>query len=665
MSHEAPQSNVQTIPPDENVPVAVPQGWDKVGGDWVVDTDILDDPLTPEEIAEQERVKARRELAEQLLTPYYDERVIATAYVPWYISRQTNDRQEQIQSIGARHKEQVRDLAVRIATSGWDDSELPTLANGVIDIADTLNPDDRNPQIMTNLVRSLETPEDIELTKEFAGKWHDRVMQGATTDEQFNRATHFERVTTELSGVNTTPRPVLDTEVKKQIFDGVLETHALTYAYEEKFPYDRNASKVADTARAVILYNARCTKDAEQAAHLNTVLKAAMQEEPVLGERFLELSRSYGRNHPLDEQTTNALISNVLPRMRAQDPSIKPILHAGNSYGMREGDFGIADFYAHSLTREATPGNINELLVALREIPASTQERLEQNRQDALRLVSTFGILRDFIHDERPGVHDVISGMVKFATTGDATSLNAAMDKADYFNNAPDNRKRMNDPANYDKQIKPGYGKPEEPVLAILERLEKNTRPVDEEPPEVTDETLAGMLADAYAAGPQGKKEAVTSVTRYLNDQMTAMMREHVVGIEPSMVTAIAWIDRQQFKVLQGLTYEDQIRLPRQEWFKDTLKFHELTHNEDYDAEEFEQFLGNLKGMNDSTAFRAIAGRVLNQTQCLAEKYRGRGKDHWTEALWTGNTTHELVGLTDPRKAATAVGRRLLVNAMR
>jgi hypothetical protein len=71
-----------------------------------------------------------------------------------------------------------------------------------------------------------------------------------------------------------------------------------------------------------------------------------------------------------------------------------------------------------------------------------------------------------------------------------------------------------------------------------------------------------------------------------------------------------------------------------------------------------------MSGKNDRTALQAIAIRVIDQTRRITQDYTARGKQHWTEATWPGNTTHELPGSVDPRKAATAVGRRLLANTM-
>ena len=54
-----------------------------------------------------------------------------------------------------------------------------------------------------------------------------------------------------------------------------------------------------------------------------------------------------------------------------------------------------------------------------------------------------------------------------------------------------------------------------------------------------------------------------------------------------------------------------------------------------------------------------LSQRVLHNISELAKQYDTLGKMQRKQALWSGNVTHELIGLTDLRPAATAAGRRL------
>lgn len=677
MPHESAQPNNQTVPPTDVAPAAAPQGWNAVGNSWIIESGFVEDEVAEDEMAaRRERYAQRTKYAEGLLQEEFSDRNLDTAVISEYdrtISdivvttiEDVADTDEFRRRAIARHNKDINSLARGLAhvPEDFENGTVVERVKTLSRIAHALNPDNPDPSFGMSLGNEQGSDTDNELIADFAARWHDGVLGIDDRKEQYRRTKGFREVIDTLWYLRRSPKRVIEDTTKSSLFDAAVEVYADTYDYEVAQGHSKESQKLASITQSQALEISMGWSDPAQAHFMLTVFEAVSNGDPEFGYKFIDTVRSYARTHALDQQTTDSLIKNVMPRMEKEDSSVDILNRGGNIFGMDRDDFGVGDFYMHSLTQEVTPGNINELLMVMREIPASTQERLEQNRQDGLRLVSTFGILRDFIHDERPGVHEVINAMVEYGKTGKSERLVAAMSKADYFH-VNNYDQPMLDQSNYGQQIEPGYGKPEEPVMAILERLEKNTRPVDEEPPEATDEVLAGLLTDAYAAGPRDKKETVAAVTRYLNEQLTAMMDEHTIGIEPSMIRAIAWADREQFKVLQGLTYEDQIRLPRQQWFKDTLRFHELTHNESYDAKEFKQVMESLKGMNDSSAFRAIAGRVLQQTQQLAEKYRARGKDHWTEALWSGNTTHELIGLTDPRKAATAVGRRLLAQSMR
>ncbi|MDP2913781.1 MAG: hypothetical protein Q8N91_07265, partial [Candidatus Omnitrophota bacterium] len=77
-----------------------------------------------------------------------------------------------------------------------------------------------------------------------------------------------------------------------------------------------------------------------------------------------------------------------------------------------EEGFGIANFVSKAMMTKMTPENIHELMMYARNVPGTTAERLEQNRKDALAL--TNGGLRDFIHDQEPGVNKAITALVRY-----------------------------------------------------------------------------------------------------------------------------------------------------------------------------------------------------------------------------------------------------------
>lgn len=136
-------------------------------------------------------------------------------------------------------------------------------------------------------------------------------------------------------------------------------------------------------------------------------------------------------------------------------------------------------------------------------------------------------------------------------------------------------------------------------------------------------------------------------------------MGKNEVGIEPNYIQTLAWVDRKVFEQLQSLTYEDQTGAYKQDWFISILQFQELTSSpKDFDKDEFDNFIQQLKGSSSSEqAYKLIGMRILLNINTLARKYKHEGIED-VGALWSGNTSHELIGLINPRSAETEQGRK-------
>jgi hypothetical protein len=509
-------------------------------------------------------------------------------------------------------------------------------------------------------------PEDAECVRADAETWAETFLQDTDRETQAERIQDFIEIQQRLSGLRVSPRPHYSEALRHDVFESMLEVYGTVYQHQGSAD-----AELLKQHKREALSNALTTRDASQALYLDGIFRAAAREDPVLGRQFYWIAESYGGNHPLDSTSTDALIANVLPRMRKGDPQVRVLQEEKNVFGMGRGDFGLGDFVCHSYTSEVAPANLNELLMALREIPTSNYARLEQNRLDGRRLAATFGGLRDFIHDERPGVHDVISGMVSHYDTGDPTALKHALDRTEQgqLKYLAADRGRILDLRNYGKSIDDSFLEEQargiEDVITILRRLQGNTVVVDEAPPSVSDVNLHAMLEHVAEADGYSKKQAVNRLTKYVNGKIEGMIAGGVVGVDPSFVEALAWTERKQYGILQHMSYEDQVGLAKQGWFREVLRFHELTHASNYDGKEFNAFMRSLDGLNDIAAARAIATRTMLQVRDLADRYNAEGKQEWVDAIWSGNVTHELIGLLNRKPAVTAIGRRLLAEEVR
>lgn len=371
----------------------------------------------------------------------------------------------------------------------------------------------------------------------------------------------------------------------------------------------------------------------------------------------------YAKTHGLSEQKVIGLVSGLLPAMQKKDFQIKALMNSveGNIWGMQMGNFGIGDYLCHAYASPVNSANLNELFLVARGVPATTLSRLEQNRTDARIMSGPFNILRDFIHDQRPYVHEVLEAMVHYYDTGDRSKLERILPKADYFNSAQ-RIEMMFNRSNYEALV-------EEPTnrgvnikaIDILRRLVKNTEPVPDFVPVTSDESLnqrLKVLEQKLLGAGKVSKEALISAVDYLNQKLITMMTDGDIGIEPNLIMAISWIERRAFEVLQRMSYEDQVGAYKQEWFISLLKFEELIGSIQYDEEKFQSFVQNLADVGSPLeAYKLIGNHVLQNIQDLIAIYKQRGRTDFG-ALWSGNLAHELMGLIDFKPAKTALGKK-------
>lgn len=291
--------------------------------------------------------------------------------------------------------------------------------------------------------------------------------------------------------------------------------------------------------------------------------------------------------------------------------------------------------------------------------------KYEQNRKDALSLRPLFGGLRDFIHDQRPNVHQVIDSMVKYYDTGDDSRLRAVIEESPSTgyvvlrNSAP----AILDRSLYDAPVIEKIGSEEHNVKAIdvLRRVQANTVPVPDEPPITTDDELNKRIAQIVSGRKSGQisKDDLNEALQYTNQRLVDMMTTHAVGIEPETVQALSWLERQSYTVLQNLTFEEQVRAYRSDWFHSILQFQELTMSPDmYSDVAFNNFITRVDREYTIGAYELIGRHTLRNVDSLGTSFRNGGQSDKADALLTGNIAHELAGLIDLREPTTPEGER-------
>lgn len=387
--------------------------------------------------------------------------------------------------------------------------------------------------------------------------------------------------------------------------------------------------------------------------------------------------RAYFMSHGLDEQRVEGFRNNIFPLMEQQDKEVVNV-GATNSWPREYGGFGISDFTIHCLISTVNPKNLRDLIQAYREIPTSDFAKFEQNRKDAAELVGTLWRGRDWIHDEVTGVHSVLAAMLDYyESRGDPdvhqekqAAILEAVSKipADY---RPMLGSFCFDLENYEKPVKKLFGETysssitsedTEPAIDVLRRLVENTRQTTLEKPHTEDEQLNNLLEHLQVKPNELTGEVHVSLRQvgqlvsYANQILIS--RQGEIGLRPSMVQALAYIEKMATYAMRGISDRDWQELPYDPNFKEIVKFRDLTCGPDnFDESSFEAFWQSFaripdwpKGVQDS--YKKLSHHILDQINKMAKQYNSNPyTSYMSDSLWSGNLNHELIGLTDTRQS--------------
>lgn len=407
-------------------------------------------------------------------------------------------------------------------------------------------------------------------------------------------------------------------------------------------------------------------------------LYADPNEEIARNIRKSDVARNYFITHGLDEQEMTALKETVFPLMEAQDPEVDALLVATNAWGMQYGDYGIADYRCKCLISEVNPRNMNELLLAQRELPTSELRRFEQNRRDAIAIQNVVIGGRDFIHDERPGTHELLKTMVEFYDAqGERDEMARTLELQKVIAERLNSRDagyygRLGDYAlnieNYDAMVSVTFVREDgtnergynEPAITVLRRLVENTDQQSLEAPETKDETLNELMQkvevwkDSQTGVMQADFRQTGELVKYVNGLL--LEAQGNVGIWPSTVEAVAYTERMATLAMRGISRKDWRELPYDENFKEMVKFRDLTGSaEKFSEGEFEEFWRKFSQvlMEDGDEalrehYQMLQQRVLGKLNGLAKEYAQHpGTARRVDELWSGNLNHEMIGLTE------------------
>lgn len=637
----------------------------------------MDEAVTNEPINQNEGQKRRQNIIKPLVENRFPTGGFAkTIAESRGIAKENLDKvdKREAQRLSDDYSNQGRDLIDEITEKEIKDEELVPYFQEMFSFANSFLSGSQKPDIKyyRNIVANCKDIKRIRIFHELSVKWKNEFLnEELDPKNREQRISDFFGFMDDVSDRWKNPgepnKKIRTEEDVFRFFNAYAELYSLVYSLPAGFSEEL---KTILTGRFSIKFVGLETEDADQISQLVALWKEVYQtpDQESLP-LFLECSMRYAKNHGLSNESRAGLVQNLLPAIQRKDPQIKILLEPGNLWAMQKGDFGIADFLCHCYAKKITPQNLNELVSAIYDIHTTDYNRMQQNQKDALVLVYFFN-LRDMIHDQIPGIHDLISAMIDYYENpendeGSKSKLVSSLIKCGYI--AADSKEKDSylDRSLYEKIFETDVDgeRKKEKAIDILKRLKENTCPRIEEPPVTSDENLnQKMLELKQNAKDKIKvKECLEATLDYVNEKIINFVQTNQIGVEPNFVLALAYLNRQAFLAMQALTYEDQIAAFKQSWFYSVLKFQELTcsASSEFQEDNFSQFISSIyKADSDVTVYKIVQMRVLENVKRLADYYVSIGKPDWVRFLWTGNLTDQLIGLTELRPAETIYGRQ-------
>jgi hypothetical protein len=443
------------------------------------------------------------------------------------------------------------------------------------------------------------------------------------------------------------------TAVEKLISKGpALHDYALTSLWVDSSKMFQMGTKPDDVVRAARLAMQFTTASP---SHFGSVCESVMR---------------YTRNHGLTERVAQRFTEHIIPRICNQETTVEPLRRRTNIWGLHPGDWGLGDAICQTFIAPTCPAQLHDLTQIYRMLPGTNLARLEQNRADSLGLSGIFRSLRDFVHDERPGVHAVISAMIQFYETGSRTELERLIANArdntgmGYLDATLLNRSSYETEVSINPDPRVPFGQKTSvvkevlPAIDVLRRLEINTRPVQEKPPTLNDQRLQSAISKLDAASTKGA--TIADVGECLQTVNPALLDLYERGecFTPELVLAISWLDRRAQQALKVSSFEDELGICKNANFIELLRYQELIGSAGYDPAEFQTFVDSLKSKSEVDARKAVCKRTYERVMALNERTKPiPGVDSGT--LWSFNATHELLQFSILKPAQTAVGKRL------
>ena len=335
----------------------------------------------------------------------------------------------------------------------------------------------------------------------------------------------------------------------------------------------------------------------------------------------------------IDDDLAVGAIKNVVPVIK--NGKNKILNSVGNIWGTDISDHGSSGFVFRCLTSRVTPYNITRLCRIAEQIPSSDENRFEQIRLDAIAVNDAFPRLRSYIHNQQPQQHKLLKRMVLYydAVKGLNPELDVSYRTAklqrivNYIeSNSPDYNISADDLFNikkYDAQTRDSQSN-QTTNIEVLRRLMNNTTPRTLETPQINDPYTKHLLEELMDIEfPFVRHDTYGLYLQKLNNHLERKMKAGSIGIQPKTINSILWSERRGFLLLQDMDAGYQLHAFKTPWFKEILRFYELTNSsQDTPNSDLNKFLASIKDSEMEEAYIKISHRISNEIVALTQRQK-------------------------------------------
>lgn len=335
----------------------------------------------------------------------------------------------------------------------------------------------------------------------------------------------------------------------------------------------------------------------------------------------------------IDDDLAVGAIKNVVPVIK--NGKNKILNSVGNIWGTDISDHGSSGFVFRCLTSKVTPYNITRLCRIAEQIPSSDENRFEQIRLDAIAVNDAFPRLRSYIHNQQPQQHKLLKRIVLYydAVKGLNPELDVSYRTAklqrivNYIEaNSPDYNINADDLFNikkYDAQTRDSQSN-QTTNIEVLRRLMNNTTPRTLETPQINDPYTKHLLEELMDIEfPFVRHDTYGLYLQKLNNHLERKMKAGSIGIQPKTINSILWSERRGFLLLQDMDAGYQLHAFKTPWFKEILRFYELTNSsQDTPNSDLNKFLASIKDSEMEEAYIKISHRISNEIVALTQRQK-------------------------------------------